>query len=156
SFDVMAWILSSVARNDGGYIFFNLASSAIALAVMLPATFCAGMTLPLITYRLLRTASGERALGTVYAMNTLGSIVGVVIAVHVLMQWLGLWGSLVTGAAIDVGLGVLLLVYLRPPARNAIPWGAIAGVALLAIMATTFHVDPRRSASGVFRTGNAR
>ena len=156
SFDVMAWLLSSVARSDGGYILFNLASSAIALAVMLPATFCAGMTLPLITYRLLRSAAGERALGTVYAVNTLGSIVGVVIAVHVLMQWLGLRGALVVGAGIDVGLGALLLLYLRPPGRGAIPWGAIAAVATLAVIAATFEVDPRRSASGVFRTGVAR
>ncbi len=44
---------------------------------MLPATFCAGMTLPLITRTLMRGAAGERAIGAVYAANTLGSIVGV-------------------------------------------------------------------------------
>ena len=49
-------------------------STVIALLVMLPATFCAGMTLPLITYRLLRSPTGEKALGAVYAVNTLGAI----------------------------------------------------------------------------------
>ena len=47
---------------------------------MLPATFCAGMTLPLITRTLIRVGRGERAIGRVYAWNTLGSIVGVVLA----------------------------------------------------------------------------
>jgi predicted membrane-bound spermidine synthase len=109
SFDVMAWLLSSVERNNGGFLLFNLASTTISLIVMLPATFCAGMTLPLITYRLLRTDAGERALGLVYSVNTLGSIAGVVAAVHLLMTWLGLHGALLVGAAIDVALGVLLI-----------------------------------------------
>ena len=32
-----------------GYTIFNVISHSMALAIMLPATFCAGMTLPLIT-----------------------------------------------------------------------------------------------------------
>src|SRR5690349_10953744 len=43
SFDLMAWLLDSVSRNAGGFVFFNVGSTAIALLVMLPATFCAGM-----------------------------------------------------------------------------------------------------------------
>lgn len=35
---------------DFGYALFLLASHGIALAIMFPASFCAGMTLPLITY----------------------------------------------------------------------------------------------------------
>ena len=41
---------------------------------MLPATLLAGMTLPLITGALLRGGAGERAIGQVYAANTLGAI----------------------------------------------------------------------------------
>jgi spermidine synthase len=156
TFDFMAWLLSSIARNPGGYLLFNLSSSAIALFVMLPATFCAGMTLPLITYRLLRSSTGERALGLVYAVNTLGSILGVVIAVHVLLGGLGLRGALVVGAGIDVGLGILLIIYARAPGGRAIPWPAVAGVAFFVLFAATFDIDPRRSSSGVFRTGSAR
>ncbi len=155
SFDFMAWMLSSLARTEGGYLFFGMASIFIALMVMLPATFCAGMTLPLITYRLLRSPTGERALGTVYAVNTLGSIIGVAIAVHLLLEAVGLRGSLIVGAAIDVGLGVLLLVFASPK-RPRISWEAIAAVVVLVILATTFDIDPRRSSSGVFRTGLAK
>ncbi|HET6265402.1 MAG TPA: fused MFS/spermidine synthase, partial [Usitatibacter sp.] len=156
-FDLMAWMLSSVSRTIGGFVIFNLTSTTIALLVMLPATFCAGMTLPLITYRLLRSPSGERALGLVYAVNTVGAIAGVVIAVHLLLGALGLQGTLLVGAAIDVALGVVLLVWLKPAATrlgNLAP--AAAGMVALLFVAAAFDIDDRRTASGVFRTGVAR
>ena len=156
-FDLMAWMLSSVSRNTGGFVIFNLTSTSIALLVMLPATFCAGMTLPLITYRLLRSRSGERSLGLVYAVNTVGAIAGVVIAVHLLLTWLGLHGALLVGAAVDVILGVVLLLWLRPASSRLGNWGpALAGAAALVFVATAFHIDDRRVASGVFRSGVAR
>jgi spermidine synthase len=160
SFDLMAWLLGAVNRNVGGFLLFNLGSTAIALLVMLPATFCAGMTLPLITYRLLRSPTGERALGMVYAVNTLGAILGVVVAVHLLMEWLGLKGTVLVGAAIDVALGVALLAAAaRGGGRTA--WRAVhlpAGMALAALLALAFafDIDLRKSASGVFRSGAAR
>ena len=49
-FDAMAWLLSALARDEDGYVLFNIGSSILALALMLPATFMAGMTLPLITF----------------------------------------------------------------------------------------------------------
>lgn len=158
SFDFMAWLLSSVARNNGGFLLFNLGSVAISLLVMLPATFCAGMTLPLITYRLLRSSAGERAIGLVYSVNTLGSIAGVIVAVHVLMTLLGVRGALLVGAGIDVALGVLLVAW-RARAR-APAWRALApipfGVAVLGFVIAFVPMDLMRSASGVFRSGVAR
>lgn len=158
SFDLMAWLLGSVSRNSGGFVFFNVGSTAIALLVMLPATFCAGMTLPLITYRLLRSPTGEKALGMVYAVNTLGAIVGVVVAVHLLMDWLGLKATVIVGAAIDVALGIVLLAATAAPGarRRALAWPAGAALAALMALAFTFDIDPRKSASGVFRSGSAR
>ena len=158
AFDVMAWIISAVSRNEGGFLLFNLSSTAIALLVMLPATFCAGMTLPLITYRLLRSPAGERSIGMVYAVNTLGALCGVAIAVHLLLESIGLRWTLVVGAAVDVALGVVLLMS-SPGARATrlrIPVPALAGIAALAVVALLFDIDPRRSASGVFRTGVAK
>ncbi|HLX80214.1 MAG TPA: fused MFS/spermidine synthase [Burkholderiales bacterium] len=157
SFDLMAWILGALSRNDGGFVLFSAASTFIALAVMLPATICAGMTLPLITYRLLRSREGERSLGLVYAANTLGSIIGVIIAVHLLLRPLGLHGTLVAGAAIDVALGVWL--YCGARGRASIQAGlkpALAGVVAFVLISAFFDVDMRRSSSGVFRTGAAR
>ena len=157
SFDFMAWMLAALSRNDGGFVIFNLGSTGIALLVMLPATVCAGMTLPLITYRLLRSSAGERAIGLVYSVNTLGSILGVILAVHLLMVTLGLRGALLVGAAIDVGLGVLLVAWRRgaAPAARGASWAAGAGVVLLLVVAIAFPIDQRRAASGVFRLGSA-
>jgi predicted membrane-bound spermidine synthase len=158
SFDLMAWLLDSVNRNAGGFVFFNVGSTVIALLVMLPATFCAGMTLPLITYRLLRSPTGEKALGAVYAVNTLGAILGVILAVHLLLEWLGLKGAVLVGAAIDVALGVVLLARSSGTgarARQVLAPAAVAIVALLAL-GIAFDVDPRKTASGVFRSGSAR
>ena len=93
SFDAMAWLLAALTKTDGGYLLFNLGSAAIAMAIMLPATFAAGMTLPLITFILLRGRMGERAIGTVYAWNTAGAIAGVLVAVHVGLPQLGVKGD---------------------------------------------------------------
>jgi spermidine synthase len=157
SFDAMAWLLGSVSRNSGGFLLFNLGSVAISLLVMLPATFCAGMTLPIITYRLLRSPSGERAIGWVYSANTVGSILGVIVAVHVLMTWLGVRGALLVGAAIDVLLGVGLIAWRARALRPR--WAQLApipiGLAALAFFACCVPIDLGRSASGVFRTGIA-
>ena len=72
----MATLIAGLDQTVEGYHFFTIAKYGIALAVMLPATFCAGITLPLITHMLMRAGGGERAIGAVYSVNTLGSIVG--------------------------------------------------------------------------------
>src|SRR6185503_15288203 len=109
SFDWIAAVIDTVQQNDSGYRAFLLARYVIALVVLLPATFCAGMTLPLITRVLMRSGAGERAIGAVYAVNTLGSIAGVILAGLVLMPLLGLKKLLVFGAVIDIGIGVWLV-----------------------------------------------
>jgi hypothetical protein len=73
------------------------------MLVMLPATICAGMTLPLITYALFNNGHGEKSIGAVYAANTVGAIIGVFFATHIGMPNLGIKGLLSTGAAIDIG-----------------------------------------------------
>jgi spermidine synthase len=65
SFGWIASLLSTFARNDSGYIGFTLAKYGLCLIIMVPATFCAGMTLPLITRALLKSGSGEKAIGWV-------------------------------------------------------------------------------------------
>ena len=156
AFDWMASLLDTVQRNKGGYAVFNIARYGFALAVMLPATFCAGMTLPLITRSLLAAGAGERAIGAVYAWNTLGSIVGVALASLLLMPALGLRGLLILGGAIDLIVGVWLLwwrardvVTLRRTATLATIAGAV--VVIAAVLSPGF--DPVVLTSGVFRYG---
>ncbi|MCC6247242.1 MAG: spermidine synthase [Rubrivivax sp.] len=153
TFELMAWLMAGLARSQPGYALLTVAQTAIALVVMLPATFCAGMTLPLITYHLYRRGSGERAIGQVYAANTLGAIAGVLLTVHWLMPALGLAHAIAVGAAIDVALGIALLCPRQNRPSNAAAMAAVAALALLVAAPMTFRFDPMRMSASVFRLG---
>ncbi len=174
SFDWIGAVIRSVQQNESGYRVFLGTRYAVALLIMLPATFCAGMTLPLITKVLMRAGIGERAIGAVYAINTLGSIAGVILAGLVLMPVLGLKRLLVLGALVDIGLGVWLTV-VAPRLRRAfdepLPRSTRGGglarlaagspltlpimgtAALLLVVAIAARFDLARLTSGVYRHG---
>ena len=151
-FDVMQGVIKGLARTDSGYTMFLVVSHAIALAIMLPATFCAGMTLPLITYILLRAGDGERAIGRVYAANTFGSIIGVFAAAHIGLPMLGLKGAMVAGSLLDVCLGLALLWRFAPSLRTP-AWAGALTVAAFAAVSLGVTLDLHKMASGVFRRG---
>ncbi len=154
SFVVMEAAMQALTPTAAGYAAFNFFSHGIALAVMFPAAFCAGMTLPLITAALLRRGAGESAIGQVYAANTAGAIAGVVTAVHFGFPLLGLKGMIVAGAAIDVALGVALFAAAggRAPRAWAAGVGVVAASVLLAV-ALGVQLDALRMSSGVYRIG---
>jgi len=157
TFELMHFTLAALGATDEGYRAFHWGSHFIALVVMLPPTFFAGMTLPLMTYALVRRGHGEKSIGAVYAANTIGAIVGVVAAVHLLMPLIGLKGLVIVGAALDLGLGVLLLTLTRQ--RSPVPSFAVTGaVGFIALGAASLWIDldPLQMASGVYRHGNPR
>jgi predicted membrane-bound spermidine synthase len=156
TFEWMSVFMGMFAPTDLGYAGFNWASHLIASTMMIPTTFCAGMTLPLITYAALRQGPGEKALGAVYAANTVGAILGIALAVHVLMPAMNTKGVIVVGALLDFGLGLVLLRKSAAPGRQR--WmaiAAVAGFAAFAWAAVDGDVDPRKAVSGVFRYGRA-
>src|SRR3981189_1047064 len=152
----MAWALGVLQRNAGAYPLFNLFGHALAFAVMLPATFLAGMTLPLFTQVLLRGGRGERAIGPQSGANTLDPTSVGIVGVHVLMPAVGLKLALVAGAAIDILLGAWLLRYTQAASRRIHAFAAVI-VGMLAATATARAeiLEPERLSSGVFRYGRA-
>ena len=154
TFDFMSWFLGAFARTLGGYVGFNVLSQLIAASIMIPATFCAGMTLPLLTHELLRRGTGERAIGTVYAANTVGAIAGVLLTIHVLMPRIGVKGVILGGAAIHIALGLSRLIADRRP---GVPARIVTALCLAAFgfVALAVTLDPLRMTSGVYRTGSA-
>lgn len=153
SFDAMAWMVGRLPASDLGYVAHTLLSQALCIAMMLPVTVFAGMTLPLITALLLRSGQGEAAIGRVYAANTWGAIAGVVLAAQLLLPLLGLRNVVIAGAAIDLALGALLLRRSATP-LSARAVGVLSVVAVLALLIPlAWHFDPLRMASGVFRYG---
>jgi spermidine synthase len=155
SFHWISDLIPAFPKTSSGYAGFTVARYAICLAVMLPATFCAGTTLPLIT-RILYRNGREAAIGEVYAANTAGSIVGVQLAGLLLLPILGLKLLLVSGAALDVAIGLILLYVALPrgaPSRTpTLAKLAIASVLLL-LAASRMHFDRQLLSSGVYRFG---
>ncbi len=151
-FGLMGKVVKTLGKTDTGYSLFLLASDAIALAVMFPAAFCAGMTLPLISAALLKTGHGEKSIGMVYAANTIGSIAGIIIAAHIAMPLLGLKGMITAGAALDMALGIALLAKIR--AKKPVWIAATASVLGIVLSLTLFNLDLYKMASGVFRRGD--
>lgn len=155
SFDWMQALLGAVSRTDAGFAAFSLGSHLIALAVMLPATFLAGMTLPLFTHVLIRQGDGEKAIGRVYAANTFGAIVGVMFAIHIGLPMLGMKSLIAFGAALDIVLGIYLLHTASQGSRR-LQIGAVGllGAGAIAAVMSFVDLDPARLTSGVYRHGN--
>jgi spermidine synthase len=154
SFAFVGWLVGVLPRTDAGYGWFNLGSASVALLVMFPTAFFAGSTLPLFTMSLLRRGQGERAVGWVYASNTLGAIVGVFAVVHLLIPILGLRLSLLLAASVDIALGVVLLAWFgEGRAQLDKRLGLAAGLAMLVVALLFGRVDPLAAASGVYRDG---
>lgn len=154
AFAWVGWLMQALAKTDGGYTLFNLGTATIAIAIMLPAAFFAGTTLPLFTVALLRAGHGERSIGRVYAWNTLGSILGVFAAIHLLIPVLGLKLALCIAAMVDIGIGLFLLRGQVQDKRSMLRFGVAAGIAAVTlILAVRVPFDPMTMASGVFRHG---
>ncbi len=153
SFDVMHILMRALTRTDSGYQFFNLGSQTIAVLIMVPVTFCAGTTLPLITHTLFRGGYGEKSIGAVYAANTIGAIAGVFFAIHVGLPSLGLKGLISSGAAIDMALGIVLLSTVPTFRRRSVLAVSVLATAALAVVLVGVELDRYKMASGVYRSG---
>jgi spermidine synthase len=153
TFDWMVWLRTVLQDSDTAFAAYSVASHAIALAVMLPTTFMAGMTLPLFTFVLLKSGGGEASIGRIYASNTVGAIIGVLFAVHIGLPFLGLKHLIVFGALLDIALGLLLLLKYADVKWRSFRIAAASGVGLVVcgsiIVAAGF--DESLLASGVYR-----
>ncbi|MDP6537647.1 MAG: hypothetical protein QGG02_15185 [Gammaproteobacteria bacterium] len=154
-FDFMSFLMDSLSKNESGYLLFNLGSHFIALLIMLPATFMAGMTLPLITFTLLKMNQGEASIGRVYAFNTIGAIIGIILAVHIAMPLIGTKGLIICGGLVDLGLGIFLITRFvdktRSSSRLALEYALPVAFLLVVSFGTQF--DTIALSSGVFRYG---
>ena len=129
-FPVLAIVRDSLPLTEGGYLAYGLTSFLVSLVMMFLPTFFAGMTLPLLTREAMVT-HGEKSLGTIYAWNTFGSIVGILVAINFLMPALGLKYSLAVGIVVDLGLGVMFLSLAQP---QLVKRGFVAAVAALLLI----------------------
>jgi spermidine synthase len=117
-----------------------------ALVLLIPTTLMGG-TLPALTKGFMGAERDrlQPSLGRLYALNTLGAVVGTALAGFVLVERVGIQGSLIGTAAVNLALGAAALALARPlepgpaapPARPPAP-DTLRRLALLLLALTAF------------------
>lgn len=99
---VYVWAFRLLQPGDGAFVALRV---ALAMLVLLPPTFLMGGTLPALS-RLLAEREREhgRSLGTLYAVNTLGGVIGTLAAGIFLIQLVGTSATLALAGAIDLAV----------------------------------------------------
>jgi spermidine synthase len=102
----------------------------LALIALGPATVMMGATLPTLTKHFARGEHLSGAFGRLYALNTMGAILGTLVCGIVLIELLGLTGALLVGAACSGIAGVVAVLLSRgtedaiePPSARRLPAG---------------------------------
>ena len=134
--------------NDG-YVCWSLFKYALSVLWMVPTSFFAGMTLPIITVILTRAFKSEAPIGKVYGWNTVGSIIGSAGGGLLLLPLLQLKGALVLAAFLDFAIGFMLLVVYRKRFRYSVAFYVICAFMMLPSLLVNF--DPHLITSGAFR-----
>ena len=122
-----------LARREAAYPLYELLQAAICFSVMLIPTLCLGMTLPLVsriaTTELSRTG---RSVGSVFALNTVGTVLGAILTGLWIMPALGLARTFALGIALNAGLGLTVLLWNRlGQRRRALIFPCTVGLLLL-------------------------
>lgn len=153
SFGFMKFTEETLSRTDTGYLLFNLYSYGLSMLIMLPATIFAGMTLPLITFILLKGSIGEKSIGRVYSVNTIGSIVGVIVGYLFIMPVMGLKFVIISGGAIDIILGIVLLLSSGNRKLVLIIFAPLA--VFLGFLSFAYELNTLEMATCMFKTKDA-
>jgi spermidine synthase len=116
----------ALARGLGlSFFAFSLAQFVLILALFLPPTTLMGATLPILS-RVFATEARTlgRRVGLLYALNTLGAVVGTALAGYVLLPGLGMQATLRLAASVNLAIGALIVLAdwrLAAPAPAATP-----------------------------------
>lgn len=132
-----------------GYFAWSMFKYLLSVFWMVPTSFFAGMTLPLITVILTKAFRSEAPIGRVYGWNTIGSIIGSLLAGIVLIPVFQLKWTLASAALTDVSIGVVLLLIFRKKFRYSPLFYAALFIALFPVFLMDFN--PHRITSGAFR-----
>lgn len=128
----------------------TLTTGGMAVAVMLPATVFIGATFPL-SVRILARSEHEAGVATarIYSWNTVGAIIGAILAGFYLIPALGFEGSIKLAVLMNLVLAFWTLVFVseRKP--------AVAGAVAASLLLVVFVYQPNRplaviDASGFF------
>jgi len=110
---VVAMVYNAFFSQSVAYNIFIFGGALLLL--ILPAV-CMGATLPILCRFYVGRLShlGTHA-GRLYGLNTLGAAVGSVLCGFWLIEWLGVWGTMLSAVGINVAIGLVCLRLAPPP-----------------------------------------
>jgi spermidine synthase len=135
-----ARLAALLARTPEAYPLYVLVQGLLCVGVMFVPTVCLGLTLPLVS----RVATSETArtggsVGRVFAMNTLGTVLGTALTGLVFLPWLGLARTFSVGVALNVVIGLAILGCLACPGWRRLAWsGPVIGAVLVWLAGPVF------------------
>jgi len=89
------------ATGPGQSVFYLV----VTFMVLVVPTACMGATLPMLTrYAVHKDEDVGPRVGLLYSINTVGAIAGTLTAAFLLLPVLGLWGTIIVGAVINLGV----------------------------------------------------
>jgi spermidine synthase len=144
-----AWMVRIVPEVSQDFGRFQLVQFGLLFATLLLPTACMGACLPLVGKTLARGLehAGE-TVGSAYSANAVGTILGAFLGGFAILPALGIQKTILTGAAINLGVGVAVLaVTVRRRRGLAAGVPALAGLAAL-VLAPGF--DPVTLSSGAY------
>jgi spermidine synthase len=146
------WAYSALEED---HVALGAVRFALSLLALAPATILMGATLPSLTRHLARRAAdlGE-VFGRLYSANTLGAVLGALVAGFFLVEMLGLTGSLMAGAAGSAIAGLIALALASMEGTQ--PAGARVPDADRNIPPPEVPPEPDRSATGVLGARDVR
>jgi spermidine synthase len=130
-----------------------LSQAALAGGLILLPAVGMGATLPLaVAGRKSDIGDGARAVGGIYAANTLGAIFGSILGGFILLPWLGSGGALELAAASGLVLALVLLLHGRQLTwgRRLVCFGGVSATVVVALNLLP-QIDARSLQRGIFR-----
>jgi spermidine synthase len=99
------------SRLFDNFWLYNLCSFIVCCVLLLLPVMMMGATLPVLTRFFVRQMNnlGQRV-GVLYGVNTIGAAVGVVLAGFFMLERLGLWGTILVVACVNLSVGVFCAV----------------------------------------------
>ena len=151
---VFTYLLSSTSITADAVLVCQFTLACIAV---LPSTFLMGAIFP-ITVRVVTADIGRvgRDVGSAYALNTVGAIVGSFLSGFVVLPQLGLQKGIYVSVVLDLGLAALLFAVCSSlaPSRRILGMAGAAGMALAALALPRWNLTD--FSIGFFRVSMAR
>lgn len=142
------WVTGAVGMTADQWMVVQF---GFGLIVMFPATFAFGGIFPAVLQLHARKLDQVgTSVGTVYASNTLGTIIGAAVAGFVLIPAFGVLNTVTAVALLEVVLGALILFFVVARHRRMRPAILLAVVALCGLLFGLPQWDARLMNSGVY------